>query len=106
MVTASHRLVNRIGLAQRNFSEKIRRPSRMPYSDRFLALGLESFENCHAKFDLTYCYKITHALVNLKIDDFSAWRIPLPDSIITNERSSTPLLMLAKKTQITFFQTV
>ena len=42
-----------------------------------------------------FCYKIVHGLLNVRFDDFSAWRTPLLVAIITNWRSITLPLMHA-----------
>ena len=73
---------------QRNFTKKIQGFSRMHYLDRLHALGLESqsLETHRVKFELNFCYKIFHDLVNLRFNNFFlTWRgIPLLLAMITN----------------------
>ena len=63
-------LINQIESVQRNFTKKIEGMSHTSYNDRLNVLGLDSLQVRRIKFDLIFCYKIIHSLIDLNCSEF------------------------------------
>jgi Reverse transcriptase (RNA-dependent DNA polymerase)/Endonuclease-reverse transcriptase len=62
--------INKIESVQRHFSKRLVGLCKLPYSERLIALGLDSLEYRRLKADLLLCYKIVNNLVDIDKDQF------------------------------------
>ena len=62
--------IDAVESVQRYFTRRLLGQSDLSYTDRILKFNLQSLENRRINYDLLFCYKIIHNLVEINYDDY------------------------------------